>query len=538
MNYEDLSRIKPVYDYDVFDNNLALVIREKKPIVVINSEKIDISGYAEEVQWISKNKLFITIDQAGGEKREIYLFEEGKLYEILKDSFDNFSPYPINSGFVFLSNRDGRTIHLYYYDGKSVNKISNGSLPVSDFCIKNNYIVYSQGIYDNDIIISTLNGDVIDKISIENSEQYTSSINCFINDDEFLFLSNHNNFLNVYKYNIKEGKISAVIEDSHEIYEAVPYKGGIVYVRDNLGDFEVIYNNRKIVEDGFNHDIKIDNDYIYFISSNYDHSSDVFRYKHRLERLTNSMDDVRGNFVKPKKVSYDSNGITIHALLYEKGNEEKGVVYIHGGPDWECVNSFNPEIQFLLAKGFKVICPNYRGSTGFGRRFNHLNDKDLGGGDLLDVINSIKVLGVKKLAITGASYGGYLTMMSITKYPELWCAAAAIVPFVNWFTEKKFEREVLRQYDEIKMGDDEKLLRERSPIFFVNNIRTPLLILAGENDPRCPAEETLQIVKELEKLGKEVRYKIYKDEGHGFEKIENYIDSIRETVEFINSHCV
>ncbi|MEM3688237.1 prolyl oligopeptidase family serine peptidase, partial [Saccharolobus sp.] len=59
-----------------------------------------------------------------------------------------------------------------------------------------------------------------------------------------------------------------------------------------------------------------------------------------------------------------------------------------------------------------------------------------------------------------------------------------------------------------------------------------------ENDPRCPAEETLQIVKELEKLGKEVRYKIYKDEGHGFEKIENYIDSIRETVEFINSHCV
>ncbi len=249
------------------------------------------------------------------------------------------------------------------------------------------------------------------------------------------------------------------------------------------------------------------------------------------------MNYVKGDFIKPKVVSYDSNGLRIYALLYEKGDEDKGIVYIHGGPDWECVNSFNPEIQFFMERGFKVICPNYRGSIGYGRRFNHLNDKDPGGGELLDVINSVKVLGVKKIAITGASYGGYLTMMAITKFPDLWCSAVAVVPFVNWFTEKKLEREILQQYDEIKVGSDENLLRDRSPIFFVDRIKAPLLLLAGENDPRCPAEETLQVVEELKKLDREVKYKIYKDEGHGFAKIENYVDSIKEAVEFITSHC-
>ncbi len=249
------------------------------------------------------------------------------------------------------------------------------------------------------------------------------------------------------------------------------------------------------------------------------------------------MNGVKDEFVSPTSVTYDSDGIKIHALLYSRGNEDKGVVYVHGGPDFQCVDNFNPEIQFLVKKGFKVICPDYRGSTGYGRKFNHMNDKDLGGGDLRDVINAVKVLNVKKVAVTGASYGGYLTMMAVTKYPDLWCSAVAVVPFVNWFTEKQFEREVLKQYDEIKIGNDEALLRDRSPIFFVDRIKAPLMLLAGHNDPRCPAEETIQVVEELKKLGRQVEYKIYEGEGHGFMKIENYIDSIKRAVEFIANHC-
>lgn len=539
MNYEDLFKIRPVYDYDIINSKLAYIVREKKPIAIVEGEKIDVDGYADEVNWIDGNKLFITIDPSGGERRRILLWENGKILPILADSFDNYNPYPVKSGFLFLSNREDDTIHLYYLeDYNKIVKISKGKLPVSNFCVSpsNRYVVYSQGIYDNDLYISDINGNVHDKISFPNSEQYPSSDNCFINDDEFLFLSNHKDYLNLYKYNIKTREISSVIEENHEIYEAIAYNG-ITYIRDNEGDFEIVNNGKILVNEGYNRDLKSDSEYLYFLSSTYDHSSDVFRFKDSMEKLTDSMRDLgREKFVKPKKIKYDSEGIQINALLYEISSD-KGVVYIHGGPDWECTNNFNPEIQLLVQNGFKVICPNYRGSTGYGRKFNHLNDKDLGGGDLKDVINSLKVLGVKKVVVTGASYGGYLTMMSVTKYPELWCCGVAVVPFVNWFTEKQFEREVLQQYDEIKMGNDEKLLKDRSPIFFIDRIKSPLLILAGENDPRCPAEETLQVAKELEKLGREVKYKIYKNEGHGFQQIENYVDSIKESVEFIKEHC-
>lgn len=542
MNYDDLFKIKPVYDYDVLNSKLAYVVREDKPIAVINGERVEIEGYAKEVSWIDQNKLFITIDPVGGEKRRVFLWENGKVSPILSDEFDNYNPYHVKSGFLFLSNREDETIHLYYMEDYSkIVKISKGSLPVSDFCVSpnGNYVVYSQGIYDNDLYIVDLNGTIIDKISFPNSEQYTSSDNCFVNDHEFLFLSNHNNYLNLYKYNIKTKEIIPIVEENYEIYGAIPYNG-ITYIRDNHGDFEIISNGKVIVSEGYNTDLRSDGEYLYFLSSSYDHSFDIFRYKDKLEKLTDSMKDIsteeRRKFVKPRKVKYESEGIEISALLYDT-QSDKGVLYLHGGPDWECVDNFNPEIQFLVQNGFKVICPNYRGSTGYGRKFNHLNDKDLGGGDLRDVINSLKVLGAKKVAVTGASYGGYLTMMAVTKYPELWCSAAAVVPFVNWFTEKQFEREVLRQYDEIKMGNDENLLRDRSPIFFIDRIKAPLLILAGENDPRCPAEETLQVVRELEKLGRQVKYKIYKNEGHGFQRIENYVDSIKEVVEFIKTNC-
>ncbi|BFH72332.1 S9 family peptidase [Sulfurisphaera javensis] len=535
MDYEDLFKIKPVLDFDVLGGKTLLIIRDKKPIVYSPFGVIDIKGYAEEVSWIGNDSFFITIDPNGSELRQIFIWDKGKLERIISDQYDNFSPLYTKNGILFLSNRDGKTIHLYLYD-KEIKKLSKGDLPVFSYCANDKYIVYSQGIYDNDIHVIDYEGNEIAEIDFPESEQELPSDQCFLDEKTFLFISNHEDLFKLFAYDIKEEKIEKIRESKYEIVEAVPYKGSIAYVEDRHGDFALVHE-KEILNEGFIVGLKSDEESLYFIYSNHESSYNLYKYDGKLSRLTNSMNGVKGEFVKPSHVEYNSDGIKIHALLYSKGNEDKGVIYIHGGPDWECVNSFNPEIQFLVNKGFKVICPNYRGSIGYGRKFNHLNDKDLGGGDLRDVINAIKVLNVKKVAITGASYGGYLTMMAVTKYPDLWCSAVAVVPFVNWFTEKKFEREYLQQYDEMKMGNDEVLLKDRSPIFFIDRIKTPLMLLAGENDPRCPAEETLQVVNELKKLGREVKYKIYKDEGHGFAKVENYIDSIKETVEFISTHC-
>jgi dipeptidyl aminopeptidase/acylaminoacyl peptidase len=536
MQYQDLFKVKPVTNYDVKDGRIAFIREEDIPRAYIFGEgKIDSNFYAEEVSWINEKKLAVVGDPKGNEKREIYIFE-GSLYPLLKDEYDNVNPWFISEDkFYFLSNREDNTIHLFLYEGGEITKLSEGNLPVDSFCVSEDgkKIAYSQGVYDQDLHILEVDKWKEEIVAFANSEELPASSQCFTKDG-VLFISNKNNYFDIGVFD--SGDIKWLKTSNHEKYEALYFNYKLTYIEDNFGDFRIIVGDKIIVNEGYNRNLYSDGEYLYYLGSSYDRFSDLYRIDKNgnIERLTDSMEGIEGNFVKPKKVEYISfDGISIPSLLYSKGNESKGVVYIHGGPDWECVNTFSPTIQFLVDSGFKVICPNYRGSTGYGRKFNHLNDRDLGGGDLKDIVYAAKFLGINKISVTGASYGGYLTMMAITKYPELWCNAVAIVPFVNWFTERQFEREFLQQYDEIKMGNDRKLLMERSPIFFIDNIRTPLMILAGEYDPRCPAEETEQVVKKLKEKGVEIEYKIYKNEGHGFAQIENYVDSIVNTVEFI-----
>jgi dipeptidyl aminopeptidase/acylaminoacyl peptidase len=241
---------------------------------------------------------------------------------------------------------------------------------------------------------------------------------------------------------------------------------------------------------------------------------------------------------------------TISAFVYVPYNmvrngQNAALVYVHGGPTSQTVNSFNRFIQHMANQGYMVIAPNYRGSTGYGKEFQQANLFDMGGGDLQDVLAAadfIKQTGYldpKKIALAGGSYGGYLTMMGVTKYPDLWAAGVPIVPFVNWFTEIQNEDPVLQQSDLATMGDLERnkdLVHDRSPIFFVDQIKAPLLLLAGGNDPRCPKEESQQVVDAVKKRGGTVESKVYENEGHGFARVENQIDAYKRVSDFLKAH--
>ncbi|MEO7651926.1 MAG: S9 family peptidase, partial [Bryobacteraceae bacterium] len=270
-------------------------------------------------------------------------------------------------------------------------------------------------------------------------------------------------------------------------------------------------------------------------------------------RLTNSllaaMDPA--DMVEPQLVHYPSrDGLAISAFLYvpynlQRNRRNPGIVHVHGGPSSQTVNSFHRSIQYLVNNGYVVIAPNYRGSTGYGKDFEEKNRFDMGGGDLEDVAAAAPFLertgfvDPKRIALMGGSYGGYMTMMGLTKKPDLWAAGVAIVPFVNWFTELEHEDPSLREWDFATMGDpvaNRALYEDRSPIFFIERLRAPLLVLAGGNDPRCPREESDQIAEEIRKRGGVVEYKFYEDEGHGFARIENAIDSFERTVDFLNRH--
>jgi len=260
------------------------------------------------------------------------------------------------------------------------------------------------------------------------------------------------------------------------------------------------------------------------------------------------------DMVEPYLVHYPSRDgkWTISAFLYVPFNmvrngQNAAIVYIHGGPTAQTLNSFNRFVQFAANQGYMVLAPNYRGSTGYGKEFQQANLFDMGGGDLQDVlagVDWIKKTGhldPKKIAVMGGSYGGYLSMMAVTKAPELWAAGVPVVPFVNWFTEIENEDPVLQQSDLATMGDPVKnktLYEERSPINFIDQIKAPLLLLAGGHDPRCPKSETQQMVDAIKKRGGTVDYKIYENEGHGFARVENQIDAYKRVADFLLAHVV
>jgi dipeptidyl aminopeptidase/acylaminoacyl peptidase len=274
----------------------------------------------------------------------------------------------------------------------------------------------------------------------------------------------------------------------------------------------------------------------------------------RSQQITHSLvAGVRSeDMVEPYLVHYPSRDgkWTISAFLYvpfnmARNGHNAAIVYIHGGPTAQTMNSFNRFIQYAVNQGYMVLAPNYRGSTGYGKEFQQANLFDMGGGDLQDVlagVDWIKQTGhldPKKIAVMGASYGGYLSMMAVTKAPDVWAAGVPIVPFVNWFTEIENEDPVLQQSDFAQMGDPVKnkaLYEERSPINFVDQIKAPLLLLAGGHDPRCPKSETQQVVDAIKKRGGTVDYKIYENEGHGFARVENQIDAYKRVADFLLAH--
>ncbi len=302
-----------------------------------------------------------------------------------------------------------------------------------------------------------------------------------------------------------------------------------------------------------------DSKHVYFLFSGSRVSSDVFRYsvaEDNFEQITHSISrdiDV-SRFIDGRTVNYKSKAddTNLRALLFLPGDggEEKrlpAVLQIHGGPAWQASNYWNPLRQMLLSRGIAVIAPNYRGSTGSGRKFMEANRFVMGNLDIADCVSAADYLiqeglaDPNRIAVMGASFGGYLTMCALTKYENRWVCGSATVPFLNWFTEMENEREDLRFWDLQNMGNpetDAERLREASPIFFIDRIRVPVQIIAGANDPRCPLEESIQAKEKLESLGMPVDFKFYEDEGHSFSKLSNIVDSNMRTLAFLEKHLV
>ena len=259
------------------------------------------------------------------------------------------------------------------------------------------------------------------------------------------------------------------------------------------------------------------------------------------EQLTNSFpEEFRDTeFVLPEEVSYENEGVHVPALLY-RGRGDGAVVNIHGGPNWQIQFLWDPISQHMASRGWTVLHPNYRGSTGYGRAWQIASRYDMGGVDTRDCAAGVPFLlketSTKKFAVTGRSHGGYLTMTCLTQYPELWCGGSAVVPFMNWFKSHDESREDLQHWNIENMGDPKENYErwyDASPYFFLDRVNAPVQLICGGNDPRCPASDSVDARDKLVELGKQVELLLYDEEGHSFLKMENVIDSEVRRVEFL-----
>jgi dipeptidyl aminopeptidase/acylaminoacyl peptidase len=249
---------------------------------------------------------------------------------------------------------------------------------------------------------------------------------------------------------------------------------------------------------------------------------------------------------EPELVSFPSAepGREIPAWLYRPGGNAKApvVLSIHGGPEAQERPVYRALYQYLLSLGIAVLAPNIRGSTGYGKAYQKLIHRDWGGGDLEDFRGAAEWLRAQnwadgdRLAVFGGSYGGFAVLTCATRLPDYWAAAVDIFGPSNLVTFTRAVPPTWRRMMKSLVGDpeeDEEMLRGRSPLTYIEDLRVPILVIQGAKDPRVVQAESDQLVERLRELGREVEYLVLEDEGHGFTRKSNELRVYRLAAEWL-----
>jgi dipeptidyl aminopeptidase/acylaminoacyl peptidase len=221
------------------------------------------------------------------------------------------------------------------------------------------------------------------------------------------------------------------------------------------------------------------------------------------------------------------------------------VVDVHGGPHAQAGDEFDPVVQAWADHGFAVLSPNYRGSTGYGKRWQDALEGDPGRPEVLDLragrdhLVASGVADEGRIVLAGASWGGYLTLQGIGTTPGAWSAAVAVVPVADYLAAYEDESPGLREFDQGLFGGtpDERgdLYRERSPITYADQVTVPVLIITGANDTRCPQRQVDNYVAALREHGAVCDYDVF-EAGHGSMAIDENIRQQALALDFVARH--
>jgi dienelactone hydrolase len=270
-----------------------------------------------------------------------------------------------------------------------------------------------------------------------------------------------------------------------------------------------------------------------------------------LRQLTNSALALGRPAVSPEQHCVPAPaGHSVPCLVYrgapdgDVALDGSAVVVVHGGPEGQAKQNFNTYVQALAAAGHTVLVPNVRGSTGYGKSWYSADDKHRrldSVADLAALHAYLPKLGVDqdRAALWGGSYGGYMVLAGLAFQPELWAAGVDIVgiaSFVTFLEKTSAYRRAYREREYGTLADDREFLISVSPLTKVADIRAPLFLIHGANDPRVPLSEAEQIYAALTSRGRECELLVYADEGHGLAKRANRLAAVPQAVDFLARH--
>jgi dipeptidyl aminopeptidase/acylaminoacyl peptidase len=278
----------------------------------------------------------------------------------------------------------------------------------------------------------------------------------------------------------------------------------------------------------------------------------------RVQQLTRSLSKEinPSDLVDSRVVRFKSfDGMVIPSIYYQPREASTrhrvpAIVLVHGGPGGQATRGYSAMVQYLVNHGYAVLDINNRGSSGYGKSFFTADDGKHGREPLWDCVEaktflaSLGHIDPERIGIMGGSYGGYMTLAAMAFRPEAFKVGVDIFGVSNWLRTLQsippyWESFRLALYAEV--GDpvkDKDFLIATSPLFHAKEIRKPLMVIQGANDPRVIKPESDEIVEAVKKNGVPVEYLVFDDEGHGFSKKKNQLEANRRILEFLDKHLL
>ena len=565
----DKSGIFNIYEVDLKTNEEIQLTDSKE-------ESFFARGYSP-----TTGEVIYSADKGGNENSHIYIIRDGKSIDLTpgkntKASFFGWTKDELEM-YVISNSRDPRFFDLYKINIKTLSSEmvfkNDRGYNINSISNNDNYLVLSLNISRSEQKLFLFDFKRTQQIEISNQVANFSGQNFDKNDENYFYTTNYNSeFYYLMSYNLINGERNIVFETDWDVAFSYLSKNNsyrVIAVNEdaqnkltitNMSDQSNLnligFENMNINSVGFSDDEKI----LRVSAGSPNSPGDIYTYElstNKLNKITSNLNSKvnPSDLVNAEVIRYKSfDGLEIPAILYKphqasKLNKVPALVWVHGGPGGQSRVGYRALIQYLVNHGYAILAVNNRGSSGYGKTFYALDDQNHGEGDLQDCIWGKKWLqdqdyiNSNKIGIIGGSYGGFMTMAAMTFEPEEFKVGVNIYGVTNWIRTLRsipayWESTRKSLYNE--MGDpyteDSLRLYNISPLFHAKNIKNPVMVLQGANDPRVLQIESDEMVQEARNAGAYVEYVLFDDAGHGFIKKEQQIEGNERILTFLENY--